>query len=82
VEYPAEPYYGVALTPAISLTPNVQQFHQPTLRRCGGQVGRRAEDGGQLLNGAWSRNRAHPAHPQHAGAQEPAISPDQLILGN
>ena len=29
VEYPAELYYRVALTPAISLTPNVQYFHQP-----------------------------------------------------
>ncbi len=29
VEYPAELYYRVALTPAISLTPNFQYFHRP-----------------------------------------------------
>lgn len=29
VEYPAELYYRLALTPAISLTPNVQYFYQP-----------------------------------------------------
>ncbi len=29
VEYPAELYYRVALTPAVSLTPNVQYFHRP-----------------------------------------------------
>lgn len=29
VEYPAELYYRVALTPALSLTPNIQYFHRP-----------------------------------------------------
>ena len=29
VEYPAELYYRVALTAAISLTPNIQYFHRP-----------------------------------------------------
>lgn len=29
MEYPAELYYRVALTPAVSLTPNIQYFHRP-----------------------------------------------------
>ena len=28
-EYPAELYYRIAVTPAVSLSPNIQYFHQP-----------------------------------------------------